>query len=47
MVVDLLRRFHEVNGFGPQRLLFYRDGVGDSQFGDVMHEEVYPGLGCG
>ena len=40
MVVELLRRFREVNGMPPQRVLFYRDGVGDSQFGDVMHHEV-------
>ena len=40
MVVEMLRRFHEVNGVPPRRVLFYRDGVGDSQFGDVMRHEV-------
>ena len=40
MVVELLHRFYKVNGMPPQRVLFYRDGVGDSQFGDVMHHEV-------
>ena len=39
-VVELLRRFYEVNRMHPRRVLFYRDGVGDSQFGDVMLHEV-------
>jgi len=40
MVVELLHRFYEVNRMHPLRVLFYRDGVGDSQFGDVMLHEV-------
>ena len=40
MMVELLQHFRERAGTEARRVLFYRDGVGDSQFGDVMLHEV-------
>ncbi|KAI8591999.1 Piwi domain-containing protein [Geranomyces variabilis] len=38
--VELLRTFYQYCGAKPQRLLFYRDGVSESQFADVVRNEV-------
>ena len=40
MVVDLLKAFQSRNKRLPQRILFYRRGVGDGQFKRVMRGEV-------
>ncbi|GAN01273.1 translation initiation factor 2C [Mucor ambiguus] len=40
VVVQLLRKFYQKTGMKPHRMLFYRDGVADSQFQDVMTKEV-------
>ncbi|KAL9555283.1 hypothetical protein MBANPS3_002436 [Mucor bainieri] len=40
VVVELLRKFYQKTGFKPQRMIFYRDGVADSQFQQVMTTEV-------
>ncbi|TPX63495.1 hypothetical protein SpCBS45565_g06583 [Spizellomyces sp. 'palustris'] len=38
-VVELLRTFYQFCGSKPQRILFYRDGVSEGQFGEVVREE--------
>ncbi|KAG0333928.1 eukaryotic translation initiation factor 2C, 2, partial [Podila humilis] len=41
LVYELLVTFTKRNGgYRPQRILFYRDGVSDGQFAQVMQEEV-------
>ncbi|OAQ24024.1 Piwi-domain-containing protein [Linnemannia elongata AG-77] len=40
MVVELLRAFYETTRRRPQRILFYRDGVSEGQFVEVLHSEV-------
>lgn len=34
-----LKKYHEVNGAAPQKLVFYRDGVGDGQLEFVFKHE--------
>ena len=40
MIKDLLRTFYQTCGAKPARILFYRDGVSEGQFAEVMNEEV-------
>ena|SRR6185312_162603 len=40
MVIELLRIFHRTTKRKPQRILFYRDGVGEGQYEDVVKNEV-------
>ena len=40
MVVELLRTFYQYCGSKPQRIVFYRDGVSEGQFFEVVREEV-------
>ena len=41
MVAQHLRRFYELNGgLSPRRIIFYRDGVGNTQFPMVREREV-------
>lgn len=35
-----LKRFHRINGFLPQKIIVYRDGVGDGQFAAVIKLEI-------
>lgn len=35
-----LRHYNEVNGDLPERILVYRDGVGDGQLAAVVEHEV-------
>lgn len=35
-----LKKFKEINGFDPERIIVYRDGVGDGQLYDVKDHEV-------
>ena len=35
-----LRRYHELNGNLPERILIFRDGVGDGQLQTVVEHEV-------
>ena len=35
-----LKKYHEVNGVLPERIIVYRDGVGDGQLGAVSQHEV-------
>lgn len=38
--VTALRKYHETNGFVPQRIIVYRDGVGDGQLDTVLQVEI-------
>lgn len=40
MVVELLQKFYKETGLKPERILFYRDGVSQGQFNQVMTTEV-------
>ncbi|KAF9976844.1 Eukaryotic translation initiation factor 2C [Actinomortierella ambigua] len=40
MVVELLKTFYQTCGQKPERILFYRDGVSDSQFAEILRSEV-------
>ncbi|XP_031786529.1 protein argonaute-2 [Nasonia vitripennis] len=47
IIVDLaeimkiqLKYFYTSTGYKPERLIFYRDGVSDGQFGQIMHAEL-------
>ncbi|KAF9081951.1 Eukaryotic translation initiation factor 2C [Mortierella sp. AD031] len=40
MVVELLRTFYQTCGQKPDRILFYRDGVSEGQFAEVLKSEV-------
>ncbi|EFJ10806.1 hypothetical protein SELMODRAFT_235430 [Selaginella moellendorffii] len=40
MVVDLMRAFFTHTRLKPERLLFFRDGVSEGQFSDVLNNEV-------
>ncbi|KAF9581944.1 Eukaryotic translation initiation factor 2C [Lunasporangiospora selenospora] len=40
MVVELLKTFYQTCGQKPSRILFYRDGVSDGQFAEVLRSEV-------
>ncbi|BGP18411.1 hypothetical protein JCM10213v2_006477 [Rhodosporidiobolus nylandii] len=41
MVVKLLDKFLEKNCIPPERILFFRDGISEGQFGQVMQTEVF------
>ncbi|CAG8461331.1 16740_t:CDS:10, partial [Acaulospora morrowiae] len=40
MVKDLLKNFYQTCGRKPERILFYRDGVSEGQFTQVMNGEI-------
>ena len=40
MAAALLRRFRRATGRRPERIVFYRDGVSEGQFGHVLAREV-------
>ncbi|KAF9123989.1 hypothetical protein BGW39_008545 [Mortierella sp. 14UC] len=40
MVVELLRAFYAATRKQPERILFYRDGVSEGQFAQVLRDEV-------
>ncbi|SCZ91253.1 BZ3500_MvSof-1268-A1-R1_Chr1-2g01288 [Microbotryum saponariae] len=40
MMMELLRQFHSTNRVPPARLIFYRDGVSEGQFAQVLSSEV-------
>ncbi|KAG0370845.1 Piwi domain-containing protein [Gamsiella multidivaricata] len=40
MAVELLKTFFQTCGRKPERILFYRDGVSEGQFGEVLASEV-------
>ncbi|CAG8434696.1 7785_t:CDS:10 [Diversispora eburnea] len=40
MVKDLLKNFYQTCGRKPERILFYRDGVSEGQFAQVMNGEI-------
>ncbi|KAF9209936.1 eukaryotic translation initiation factor 2C, 2, partial [Haplosporangium sp. Z 27] len=40
MVVELLKTFYQTCGQKPERILFYRDGVSEGQFAEVLRYEI-------
>ncbi|KAH0664390.1 hypothetical protein KY284_029321 [Solanum tuberosum] len=40
MIMDLLKAFYKVTGSKPRRIIFYRDGVSEGQFNQVLLEEM-------
>ncbi|KAJ3051715.1 hypothetical protein HK097_007259, partial [Rhizophlyctis rosea] len=40
MVIELLKTFYQTCGAKPDRILFYRDGVSEGQFAEVLRAEV-------
>ncbi|RUP51640.1 Piwi domain-containing protein [Jimgerdemannia flammicorona] len=40
MVKELLKTFYQTSGQKPSRILFYRDGVSEGQFKEVMESEI-------
>src|ERR1044072_7698547 len=40
MVKELLKTFYQTCGRKPDRILFYRDGVSEGQFGQVLKSEI-------
>ncbi|KAF9579893.1 Eukaryotic translation initiation factor 2C, partial [Lunasporangiospora selenospora] len=43
LMVDLLKSFKAKTGHHPKRILFYRDGVSEGQFAEIMRTEI-PGI---
>ncbi|OON20197.1 piwi domain protein, partial [Opisthorchis viverrini] len=39
-ITELLRCYHRVNNRFPSKLMFYRDGVSDGQFSEVLNTEL-------
>lgn len=39
-ITGSLKAYHEVNGCLPERIVFYRDGVGDGQLSAVVETEI-------
>ncbi|KAK1582085.1 hypothetical protein Q3G72_011699 [Acer saccharum] len=40
MIMELFEAFEKSNGCLPERIIFYRDGVGEGQFNQVLGDEV-------
>ncbi|TPX59346.1 hypothetical protein PhCBS80983_g02488 [Powellomyces hirtus] len=40
MVMEILKTFYQTCGAKPERIVFYRDGVSDSQTGEVLRAEL-------
>lgn len=40
MVKELLKSFYQSCGQKPERMLFYRDGVSEGQFSEVLNSEI-------
>ncbi|KAJ3387739.1 argonaute 1 [Lobulomyces angularis] len=40
MIIELLKTFYQTCGAKPERIVFYRDGVSEQQFNDVLAFEV-------
>lgn len=39
-ILKAVNQFMEINGALPERILFFRDGVGDGQIGQVLQQEL-------
>ena len=46
MAFNLIKNYGNKTGTPPQRILFYRDGVADSQFDQVCRDEISALKGC-
>jgi hypothetical protein len=40
MIIELLKTFYQTCGAKPERICFYRDGVSEGQFSDVLRIEM-------
>ncbi|KNC97218.1 uncharacterized protein SPPG_07605 [Spizellomyces punctatus DAOM BR117] len=40
MIIELLKNFYQTTNTKPHRIIFYRDGVSEGQFGDTMTSEI-------
>jgi eukaryotic translation initiation factor 2C len=40
MVCELFHSFRNIHGVFPRRVIIYRDGVSEGQFGEVVYQEV-------
>jgi len=40
LVVASLKKYNEINGCLPERIVIYRDGVGDGQLNAVIDHEI-------
>jgi len=40
LMLGILRKYEDVNGKPPERIIIYRDGVGDGQLGIVVESEI-------
>ena len=40
MAIEILQYFKRITGFLPRRVLFYRDGVSEGEFGEVALNEI-------
>lgn len=40
MIIELLRTFYKKTGVKPERILFFRDGISEGQFKQVLNSEV-------
>ena len=45
-VAAVLKKYHEVNGQLPDKIVVYRDGVGDGQLATVHEHEVKQLMDC-
>lgn len=46
LIVGALQKYHEVNGVLPERIVVFRDGVGDGQLKAVFEYEMPQLLEC-
>lgn len=40
IIQEMIEQFHKINKVYPEKLVFYRDGVGESQKSVVMKSEI-------
>ena len=40
MAIPLLKKYYKKNKRKPERIVFYRDGVSEGQYGEVCKKEI-------
>ena len=40
LILDALMKYHQINKKLPERIIVYRDGVGDGQLASVVQQEI-------